>query len=180
MTGFRPEDARPLAAVARPAWRHPAVLWTLAVLLVLLLVRLAISDELEPQDAAVPAAQSPAVSNLEEQQADSAGIPAAPAKPHPLAAKVDPPGRTFIAKLNLQPRLLNGQVKGYVVRPDDPSILQGTPLQVGDVLLEVDGLKLDPARVASLAQNVGQYEDVFVRFERGNAEQEDMLPLGMR
>ena len=97
-----------------------------------------------------------------------------------MAAKVDPPGRTFIAKLNLQPRMVNGQVKGYVVRPDDPSILQGTPLQVGDVLLEVDGLPLDPARVAMLAQRVGQYEDVFVRFERGSGEQEDMLPLSTR
>lgn len=149
-------------------------------MLVLLFVWLVASDEQEPQNAAVRTAQSPDVYEVEGQRADLNEIIAAPAEPHPLAAKVEPPGRTFIAKLNLQPRLLNGQVKGYVVRPDDPSILKGTPLQTGDVLLEVDGLKLDPARVAALAQKVGQYEDVFVRFERGNAEQEDMLPLGTR
>lgn len=97
-----------------------------------------------------------------------------------MAEEVEAPGRTFIAKLNLQPRLINGQVKGFVIRPDDSSILKGTPLQSGDVLLEVDGLKLDPARAASLAQNVGDYQDVFVLFERGNAEQEGMLPLGTR
>jgi type II secretory pathway component PulC len=147
---------------------------------VLLLVWLATSDEPEPPNQAVPSAQSPTVSNVEEQQADLTGIPAAPAEPHPLAAKVDPPGRTFIAKLNLQPRIVNGKVKGFVVRPDDPSILEGTPLQSGDVLLEVDGLPLDAARAALLAKDVGQYEDVFVRFERGSAEQEDMLPLSKR
>jgi type II secretory pathway component PulC len=104
----------------------------------------------------------------------------APDKTHPLASKVEPPGRTFIARLNLQPRLLAGRVKGYVVRPDDPSILNGTPLQPGDVLLEVDGVELDSESVAALARNVGQYEDVFVRYERGNAEQDGMLPLGTR
>jgi type II secretory pathway component PulC len=145
---------------------------------VLLLVRLATSDE--PEETAVRSAQSPFVSEGQVQQADITETPAAPVKSHPLAAKIDPPGRTFIAKLNLQPRILNGAVKGYVVRPDDPTILKGTPLQTGDVLLEVDGLKLDPARVALLAKNVGQYEDVFVRFERGSTEQEDMLPLGTR
>lgn len=71
-------------------------------------------------------------------------------------------------------------MKGYVVRPNDPSVLKGTPLQPGDVLLEVDGLELDPARAAALAQNVGDYQDVFVRFERGNAAQEGILPLGAR
>ena len=146
----------------------------------LLLVRLVASDGREPQNAAVRPAQPSSDYNVKGQWADFIGTTGGPAKPHPLAAKVAPPGRTFIARLNLQPRLLDGQVKGYVVRPDDPSILNGTPLQPGDVLLEVDGLKLDPARAALLAQNVGQYEDVFVRFERGNAEQEGMLPLGTR
>jgi type II secretory pathway component PulC len=71
-------------------------------------------------------------------------------------------------------------VKGFVVRPDDPSMLKGTPLQSGDVLLEVDGLELDPKRAASLAQNVGDYQDVFIRFERGNVGQDGILPLGPR
>lgn len=76
--------------------------------------------------------------------------------------------------------MIGGQVKGYIVRPENPSILVGTPLQPGDVLLEVDGLVLDPKRAASLAQNVGDYQDVLVRFERGSAEQDGMLPLGSR
>lgn len=180
MTGFEPQSPRPLAATRRPAWRHPVVFWSVALLLVLLFVRLIASRGDEPQNVRAPTAPSPTVTRVEGQWPDATGVAVAPGEPQPVAKEVEAPGRTFIAKLNLQPRLINGQVKGFVVRPDDPSILNGTPLQSGDVLLEVDGLELDPARAVSLAQNVGDYQDVFVRFERGNAEQEDMLPLGTR
>ncbi len=172
MTGRRPQTTKHLATASRPSWRHLVVLGLVTLLLVLLFVRLTALDEMEPQNVAVRSTQSP-MATIAETKAE-------PVEPLPMAAEVEAPGHAFIAKLNLKPRLLNGRVKGYVVRPDDPSILKGTPLQPGDILLEVDGLELDAARAAFLAQNVGDYQDVFVRFERGNAEREGMLPLGTR
>ena len=123
---------------------------------------------------------SPAENGADLQWPDFAGTAEAPVEQQGTAAEVIAPGRTFIAKLNLRPRMRNARVTGYVVDPADPSILAGTPLKSGDVLLEMDGLMLDPARVAALAQNVGNYQDVFIRYERGSATREDMLPLGKR
>lgn len=180
MVGVPHQSSRPISAVRPPVWRHPAVFWTSAFLLVLLLVQLVTYREVERESEPVRTAPSPSLVGAEAQRPSSTEIPVTPAEPQSMAAEVEAPGRTFIAKLNLQPRLVNGQVKGFVVRPEDPSILKGTPLQSGDVLLEVDGLELDPARAALLAKSVGDYQDVFVRFERGNAEQEGMLPLGTR
>lgn len=158
----------------QPAWRNPAVLLTAGFLLVLLLVQVVASGGNEKESALDRTAPSPAVVGVEGHWPNSTGIAVTPGEHQATAAAS---GRTFIAKLNLQPRLVNGHVKGFVVRPDDPSILQGTPLQTGDVLLEVDGLELDMPRAALLEKSVGEYQDVFVRFERDSAEHEEMLPL---
>lgn len=161
-------------------WRQPATLVAFAVLLVLLLVGVFASDSFETEGPAARSSGSPVVNGADRQWPGSVGTTGAPAESQPSAERTEAPGRTFIARLNLHPRTLNGRVTGYVVRPDDPSILNGTPLQPGDVLLEVDGLALDETRAARLAQDVGDYQDVFVRFERGNIKQEGMLPLGTR
>lgn len=164
----------------RSLWRRPVVLLSAALLLGALIAWAILSSSLAPQTAPETSAQSPAVDGADLQWPGLTGTVQAPVQSEETAPEVEAPGRTFIAKLNLQPRLKNGRVNGYVVRPDDPAILKGTPLQAGDVLLEVDGLTLDPARAALLAQNVGDYQDVFVLFERGSRTQEGMLPLGTR
>ncbi len=177
MTDLRPRPSKPAGPADRPVWRRPAVFWPVAILLVFLAVRLVTADEPEQ---ATPVRPAPSSTVDSVQWPDVTGPIAAQGGGLPTAVEVEAPGRTFIAKLNLQPRMINGQVKGYIVRPDNPSILLGTPLQPGDVLLEVDGLALDPKRAASLAQNVGDYQDVFVRFERGSVERDGMLPLASR
>ena len=174
MTGFPLQTTRLNANPSRPARRHLVIIGLVAGLLVLLLVWLTAVEDPEPQIAPMTWGQSPATNAA----TNVAATVAAPVAPAPMVPEVKAPGVAFIAKLNLKPRLRNGRVNGYVVRPDDPSILKGTPLQPGDVLLEVDGLKLDAARAALLAQNVGEYQDVFVRLERGDAELEGVLPLG--
>jgi hypothetical protein len=180
MTGFRPQVTAPPAAARRPVWRHPAILWPVALLLLLLFARLVSQAMLEPEVQPQRSVEAATVDRVDEQWPRQGQSQEPRPDPLPTSTAAEAPGRTFIAQLNLQPRLVGGQIKGYVVRPDDPSVLKGTPLQPGDVLLEVDGLELDPARAAALAQNVGEYQDVFVRFERGNAAQEGILPLGAR
>lgn len=180
MTNFDQQSQEAVAPASRSFWQRPAFLWSAAVLAVLILVQFVASRGKEPEVAPAPAVPAPNAPVVQEQWPDIDEPAVDPSDPQATVAEAASAGRTFIARLNLQPRMVNGQVKGFVVRPDDPSILQGTPLQSGDVLLEVDGLELDPARAASLAQNVGDYQDVFIRFERGSAEQDGMLPLGTR
>ena len=167
-------------ATRRLLRRHPVVLWSAAFLCVVLIAWAIVSGNREPPTAPAHSTQSPAVNGADLQWPDLTGTLEAPVETKEIVPETEAPGRTFITKLNLRPRFQNGRVKGYVVGPDEPSILQGTPLQPGDVLLEVDGLMLDPARVEFLAKNVGDYQDVFVRFERGSSEREGMLPLGRR
>lgn len=169
-----------LPAPRNPFWRRPAVLPTAALLLVASIAgALRWADREEPPVQA-QSTQSPVKNGADLQWPDLTETADAPAEQQGDEAQAVAPGRTFIGKLNLRPRLKNGRVAGYIVDPADSSILVGTPLQPGDVLLEMDGLKLDPARVAALAQNVGAYQDVFIRYERGSATREDLLPLGNR
>jgi hypothetical protein len=178
MAGERPSGPKPLDASHRPVWRRPAFLFAAALGVILLLVWLGRTSEPPPQvavsaDPPAPAASAPV------QWPDLIDEDAAGASSNQSAATpVEAPGRTFIAKLNLQPRLVNGRLRGFVVQPEDSSILRGTPLRPGDVLLEVDGLVLDAARAAALANDVGDYQDVFIQYERGNVTREDILPLG--
>ena len=174
MKGLPGRTARTVATLSRPARRRLVIIGLVSGLLVLLLVRLNAVDELEPQIAPMTWGRLP----TETTATNVAQTTVVPVAPRPIIVEVQPPGVTFIAKLNLKPRLLNGRVNGFVISPDDPLILKGTPLRPGDILLEVDGLKLDAARAALLAQDVGAYQDVFVRLKRGNAELEGVLPLG--
>jgi hypothetical protein len=177
MAGARPPGPKPIEASRRPIWRRPAFPLLIALFAIPLVIWFARTGE--PQKMTAQAEISRPATGAEVQWPDLVEENAsATADNQTAAAPVEAPGRTFIAKLNLQPRLVNGQLRGFVVRPEDPSILQGTPLQSGDVLLEVDGLELDAARAAALANNVGDYQDVFIRFERGNVGQEGILPLG--
>ena len=164
----------------RPLWRRPAFLAALALLLLLVLAWSGSFSDPQPTDAPRAATGSPAGDGADLQWPDAAGAANAPARPEASIDEPVAPGRSFIERLNLQPRMQYGRINGYIVRPDDPTILNGTPLQSGDVLLEVDGLALDPARAAQLAKNVGEYQDVFVRLERGNRQQEGILSFGTR
>ncbi len=179
MAGSKHRSTTVLPGPHRPLWRHPVVLAVLATLLLLILGWVVFSEGSKPPDVPASLARSPAV-NGDLQWPGLVGTAGTPVQSQPTAEESEAPGRTFIARLNLQPRMRNGRVNGYTVRPDDPSILKGTLLQSGDVLLEVDGLELDPARAALLAQSVGEYQDVFVRLERGNRQQEGVLSFGTR
>jgi hypothetical protein len=177
MAGARPTGPNPLDPSRRPIWRRPSVFILIALFAILMVVWFARTGE--PQKVTAQAEISPPATGAEVQWPDLIEENAvSTTENQTAAAPVEAPGRTFIAKLNLQPRLVNGQLRGFVVRPEDPSILEGTPLQSGDVLLEVDGLELDAARAAAMANNVGDYQDVFIRFERGNVGREGILPLG--
>lgn len=174
--GNRPQITRLGQRTPGPFWRSPVVLLAIVLLVLVAVWQLASNKPEALSDPVV----GPETRPENDSGPDLPAQTAAPTIPLAMPEQVEAPGRTFIAKLNLQPRLVNGRLSGFVVRPEDASILQGTPLQKGDVLLEVDGLPLDRARAAALAENVGDYQDVYVRFARGNTEFEGMLPLGLR
>lgn len=179
MAGLKHRPTAGLPGPDRPLWRSPVVLAALALSVLLIFVWVVLSEDSKPLDVPAPSVGSTSV-NGDLQWPGLVGTAGGPVQPQPNAEKPEAPGRTFIARLNLQPRMRNGRVNGYIVRPDDAAILDGTLLRSGDVLLEVDGLELDPARAAQLAQNVGDYQDVYVRLERGNRQQEGLLSLGSR
>lgn len=181
MTEFRPRGDLVAAPPRRRFWLHPAVLWPTLLLAMLLVARLVTGSAADPFDAGSPkssrsAAEAESGNWNDVVDTSRGGQGSAPGAAAPGTA----PGRALIAGLNLQPRLVGGQLSGFVVRPDEAALLSGTRLRPGDVLLDVDGRPLDEARVAGLADEVGDFDDVEVRYERGGQERKTLLVFRQR
>ena len=100
--------------------------------------------------------------------------------PPPDPYRPDPAGKALLQELELAPAAAKSGGTGYVVTKADAELLAHTPLREGDVLLELDGQKLDPARLERLADELGDYDDVWVSFERDGKKQEMLLELRRR
>ena len=102
------------------------------------------------------------------------------ALPPPQPYRPDPAGAAMLRELKLAPVRTPGGVTGYVVTAADADLLAATPLREGDVLLVLEGLELDPTRLTGLAEELGEYDDVWVSFERDGKKQETLLELRRR
>jgi hypothetical protein len=100
--------------------------------------------------------------------------------PPPAPYEPDPAGRAVLDALTLAPAPARSGGTGYVVTKADAELLAHTPLREGDVLLELDGQKLDPARLERLGAELGGYDDVWVSFERDGKKLETLLELRRR
>lgn len=102
------------------------------------------------------------------------------ALPPPNIYAPDPAGATMLGKLTLAPARSRTGATGYVVTKADAELLSATPLREGDVVLELDGQKLDQARIERLSDELGGYDDVWVSFERQGKRVETILELRRR
>lgn len=100
--------------------------------------------------------------------------------PPPKPYEPDPAGKALLQELTLAPTRARSGGTGYVVTKADAELLAHSALREGDVLLELDGQKLDPKRLERLADELGDYDDVWVRFERDGQKQEMLLELRRR
>ena len=175
MTGFRPRVAIPADP---PPSRGRRALWIAAPLLALVGAGLLVVTGAEPPDAAGPVPGDAATRPMSG-GAVAGGDPLA-ALPPPDPYQPDPAGAALLRELKLEPRRAANGAAGYVVTAADAELLAATPLREGDVLLEIDGQKLDPARIAALADELGGYDDVWVSFERDGRKQEMLLELRRR
>ena len=172
MAEFRPRVA--LTADPSPA-RARRTLWIAAPLVALAAVGLFVVIANESPDAADPAPGSVATRSVSG--AGVAGDHPVAALPPPDPYRPDPAGAALLRELKLEPRRAASGDAGYVVTAADAKLLAATPLREGDVLLEIDGQNLDPARIATLADELGEYDDVWVSFERDGKKQEMLLEL---
>lgn len=175
MTEFRPRVAVPTDPLPGRARR---ALWVAAPLVALAAVGLLVITSDEQPDAADPAAGSAATRSASGGSAARDNPLATLPPPDPY--RPDPAGPALLRELKLEPRRAAGGTTGYVVTPADAELLAATPLREGDVLLEIDGQKLDPARIATLADELGEYDDVWVSFERDGRKQGVLLELRRR
>lgn len=102
------------------------------------------------------------------------------ALPPPDPYRPDPAGKAMLEELTLAPARTASGATGYVVTKADAELLAATPLREGDVILELDGQKLDPARLAKLGEELGEYDDIWVSFERDGKKIETLLELRRR
>jgi type II secretory pathway component PulC len=170
------DNQRQSAPIERSPLLQPQIIWAAILIMALALAAVVISRTIgadETTRRAVP----PIVVNKGATETEAPAATAATSAPAWTTPEQQESGRKFIGKLNLQPRMRSGRIEGYIVRPEDPSILAGSLLQPGDVLLEADGVTLDAKAAASLEEDVGDYQDVYVRFERNSVEQEGVLTL---
>lgn len=175
MTGFRPRIAPTADTPARRPSPGLIILLALSIIgLGWLLVRTPDRDVgREPMrpDSVPPVPVS----------APAAGTARRPADlPPPEPYKPDPAGRAILDALKLAPARTASGAPGYVVTKSDAELLAGTPLREGDVLLELDGQKLDPARLERLSDELGDYDDVWVSFERDGKKVGALLELRRR
>jgi hypothetical protein len=175
MAEFRPRVAAPADP---PPSRAHRLLWIAAPLATLAAVGLLVVTGEDLPDAPDPAARSAATRSASG--GVSAGDSPLAALPPPDPYRPDPAGAALLRELKLEPRRAAGGATGYVVTPADAELLAATPLREGDVLLEIDGQKLDPARIATLADELGEYDDVWVSFERDGRKQGVLVELRRR
>jgi hypothetical protein len=85
----------------------------------------------------------------------------------PLAPRGDTPGRRLGERLVLTPHLVNGHLVGYAIAPaTDAVLLEAVKLRAHDVLLDLDGRPLNPARIRTLGDELSLLDRVEVTFER--------------
>lgn len=170
MTGFRPR----VAVSADPApGRACRTLWIAASVGAFVAIGLLVATGDEAPDGADPA-------TLKATRASSgSGVPQPRIAdlPPPDPYKPDPAGKALLQELTLPPTRARSGVTGYVVTKADADLLSHTALREGDVLLEIDGQKLEPAQ---LAEELGEYDDVWLVFERDGKKQEMLLELRRR
>lgn len=173
MPEFRPRLDN-LPAQGRAFWRQPVVLLPAGLLLVLILARLIVGSDPQPTDLSLarePSTVLDGASPSSWNDAVAAGAGAAGPAPQASAA----PGRALIEAIELRPRLSDGRVTGYIVKPKgDAAMLTRAGLRPGDVLLGVDGRELDESRIGRLADEIGDLDDVEIVYER-NGELRDRL-----
>lgn len=100
--------------------------------------------------------------------------------PAPVAAgrAVDP--ARLMAEAALRPRMQGLRLNGFTVGDGvDASVLNAAGLQPGDVILAVNGVKLDnPARIAALRGQLANAASAEIRFERDGAAQTTTIRTG--
>jgi hypothetical protein len=170
MSEFRPR----VPVAAEPRARRTA-LWIVAPLVLLAAVGLLLSNGDDPPDAADSA-------TMKATRVDSgAGAVVTRSRisdlPPPDPYEPDPAGKALLQELTLPPVRARSGGTGYIVTKADAELLSHTALREGDLLLEIDGQKLDPSR---LADELGEYDDVWVVFERDGKKQEMLLELRRR
>lgn len=87
------------------------------------------------------------------------------------------PGRKLVEGLLIAPRQAGG-AGGYVIATaSDPAVLAQAKLRPGDVLLDIDGRPLDPARLGALAEELAPADAVEVTFERDGQLRKRLIDL---
>ena len=175
MTEFRPRVAVP--ADPPPSLARRAV-WIAAALVALAAAGLLVVTGDDSSNAVDSAAGSKATRSATGTSVSGSNPLATLPPPNPY--RPDPAGPALLRELKLEPRRAASGATGYVVTPADAELLAATPLREGDVLLEIDGQRLDPARIGTLADELGEYDDVWVSFEREGRKQGVLVELRRR
>lgn len=85
-------------------------------------------------------------------------------------------GLEFAEALDLQPVRVGVADTGYAITAQsDTTLLAGHRLRPGDVLLDMDGRKLDPARIASLGEELGRLDAVEITVVRQGETRQRLL-----
>ncbi|ARU16467.1 hypothetical protein [Croceicoccus marinus] len=85
-------------------------------------------------------------------------------------------GLEFADALDLRPVRVGVADTGYAITADsDTDLLAGHRLRAGDVLLDMDGRKLDPARIAALGEELGRLDAVEITMVRQGETRQRLL-----
>ena len=121
---------------------------------------------------------------IAEQRADyvvlPTGQPSQPVQAQPYEAAsgyaTATRGLEFAEALDLQPVRVGVADRGYAITADsDTALLAGHRLRPGDVLLDMDGYKLDPARIDALGEELGRLDAVEITVVRQGETRQRLL-----
>lgn len=100
--------------------------------------------------------------------------------PAPVAAGRAVDAARLMAQASLRPRMQGLRLNGFTIGDGvDASVLDAAGLQPGDVILAVNGVKLDnPARIAALRGQLANAASAEIRFERDGAAQTTTIRTG--
>ena len=85
-------------------------------------------------------------------------------------------GLEFAEALDLQPVRVGVADRGYAITADsDTKLLAAHRLRPGDVLLDMDGYKLDPARIDALGEELGRLDAVEITVVRQGETRQRLL-----
>lgn len=90
-----------------------------------------------------------------------------PAKPDPVTAVAEVDPQQLLANAGLRARSEGGEVTGYTLVPrGNEALLREAGLQPGDVLLSVNGQRLDPERLGELKSELAGRSQATITFQR--------------